>query len=94
MLPATHPTLEHRKVAEGFWSVVVAEGHPLVFVERVPSPALHASWMARFRAAGVDPRTVLDTARVRPVDLALAHGLLRHRARLGRRARRRRSGPT
>ncbi|MGF1551884.1 MAG: LysR family transcriptional regulator [Paracoccaceae bacterium] len=90
VLPATHPTLKHRKVAEGFWSVVVAEGHPLVaraeggtltlgalgghplvFFERALNPALHDAWMARFRAAGVEPRIVLETAQVQTgLDMA------------------------
>jgi DNA-binding transcriptional LysR family regulator len=79
-LPATHPALKTRKIADGYWSVVVASQHefagreplllaelrdqPLIFFDRCLNSALYDLWMERFAVAGFEPRIVFETRQV------------------------------
>ncbi len=54
VLPVTHPTLKFRKIATGFWSVIVAPDHPLgehVDDDRLPLAALRDQPIAMFERA-------------------------------------------
>ena len=80
VLPATHPSLVARKVAEECWTVVVAashdfagrgsvpvaelEGRPLIVFDRSLNPPLYDAWIDRFADAGFTPTIALHTKQV------------------------------
>ena len=80
VLPATHPSLVTRKVAEGCWTVVMAGSHafagretvpvaelngqPLIVFDRSLNPPLYDAWIDRFAAAGFAPTVALHTKQV------------------------------
>ncbi len=80
VLPVTHPTLKFRKVADGWWGVLIAEEHawaaqeslpiaeldgaPLILFDRALNPPLYDSWMTRFAEAGIAPNIVFTTKQV------------------------------
>jgi len=80
VLPVTHPTLKFRKVAEGWWGLLIAEGHawatrenlplaeldgaPLILFDRALNPPLYDSWMMRFADESIAPNIVFTTKQV------------------------------
>ncbi len=80
VLPVTHPTLKFRKVAEGWWGLILPEEHawavreslsiselddaPLILFDRTLNPPLYDSWMTRFAEANITPNIVFTTKQV------------------------------